>query len=73
MNLITPNFNALSMAYIGYYKQCLQGLVKSVVRWPCARPRAAFGLAACIAYNVTDVCEVELALSNGTMKHCKII
>lgn len=39
------------MAYIGYYKQCLQGWVKSVARWPCARPRAAFGLAACIAYN----------------------
>jgi hypothetical protein len=44
MNLIALNFNALSMAYIGYYKQCLQGWVKSVARWPCARPRAAFGL-----------------------------
>jgi len=39
------------LAYIGCYKQCLQGWVKSVARWPCARPRAAFGLEACIAYN----------------------
>jgi len=51
MNLITQNLDALSMAYIGYYKQCLQGWVKSVARGVCARPRAAFGLAACIAYN----------------------
>lgn len=47
----STHFNALSMAYIGYYKQCLQCWLKSVARWPCPRPREAFGLAACIAYN----------------------